>query len=37
MSNYDWFFWLNVTNIGTDCESCPRRHKVEVGCLGCHQ
>lgn len=21
----------------TDCESCHRRHKVEVGCLGCHQ
>jgi hypothetical protein len=21
----------------TDCESCHRRHHVEVGCLGCHQ
>jgi hypothetical protein len=21
----------------SDCESCHRRHKVEVGCLGCHQ
>jgi len=21
----------------TDCENCHRRHKVEVGCLGCHQ
>jgi hypothetical protein len=20
-----------------DCENCHRRHKVEVGCLGCHQ
>jgi menaquinone reductase, multiheme cytochrome c subunit len=21
----------------SDCEDCHRRHKVEVGCLGCHQ
>ncbi len=21
----------------TDCENCHRRHKVEVGCLGCHR
>jgi hypothetical protein len=21
----------------TDCETCHRRHNVEVGCLGCHQ
>jgi hypothetical protein len=21
----------------SDCESCHRRHKIEVGCLGCHQ
>ena len=21
----------------SDCEDCHRRHKVEVGCLGCHE
>jgi hypothetical protein len=21
----------------SDCEGCHQRHKVEVGCLGCHE